>query len=369
MTSTGSARTLTLAEIVSLTGAVPRDGTALAHRITGIAPIDHAGPGDLTFVDNPKFAAALATTRAGAVLTTERFEAHVPASVNLLRTREPYRAFVMVAREFYRDRLRPTSPYEADGVMPGAHVHPSAQLAAGVTVDPGAVIGPRVVIGAGTTIGANTVIGADVRIGCDCAIGPSCTVIHSELGNRVILHPGCRIGQDGFGYVSSPEGHAKVPQVGRVVIHDDVEIGAGTTVDRGGIATHHRRGHQDRQPGADRPQRRDRPSLHHRGAIGPERQRDAEGFRDSGGARRHLSARDRPRRRADLGARDRAARRAGRRDMGRPLNAKPLRQSMREMIAIERLPQTGMAVASPPISETTSEGATSDVKATQESGE
>ena len=128
MSSTGSARSLSLAEIASLTGAVARDGAVLSHRITSIAPIDHAGPGDLTFVDNPKFAAALAVTRAGAVLTTERFEAHVPAGINLLRTREPYRAFVMVAREFYRDRLRPTSPYEADGVMPGAHVHPSAEL-------------------------------------------------------------------------------------------------------------------------------------------------------------------------------------------------------------------------------------------------
>src|SRR5262249_23981854 len=186
MSSTGSAKSLTLAEIASLTGAVARDGAALAHRITGIAPIDHAGPGDLTFIDNPKFAASLAVTKAGAVLTTERFENHVPAGVNLLRTREPYRAFVMVAREFYRDRLRPTSPYEADGVMPGAHVHPSAHLGAGVAVDPGAVIGPRVVVGAGTFIGANTVIGADVRIGCDCAIGPGCTVIHSEFGNRVI---------------------------------------------------------------------------------------------------------------------------------------------------------------------------------------
>ena len=233
--SSTSAKPLTLAEIASLTGAVPRDGTALAHSIANVAPIDCAGPDDLTFIDNPKFAAALAATRAGAVLTTERFEALVPAGVNLLRTREPYRAFVLVAREFYRDRLRPTSPYEADGVMPGAHVHPTAQLGTGVSVDPGAVIGPRVVIGAGTSIGANTVVGADVHMGCDCAIGPGCTVIHSELGNRVILHPGCRIGQDGFGYVSSPEGHAKVPQVGRVVIHDDVEIGAGTTVDRGGM--------------------------------------------------------------------------------------------------------------------------------------
>ena len=232
--SSTSAKSLTLAEIASLTGAVPRDGTALAHSIANVAPIDCAGPDDLTFIDNPKFAAALAATRAGAVLTTERFEALVPAGVNLLRTREPYRAFVLVAREFYRDRLRPTSPYDADGVMPGAHVHPSAKLGAGVTVDPGAVIGPRVEIGAGTSIGANTVIGADVRVGRDCAIGPGCTVIHSQLGDRVILHPGCRIGQDGFGFLADRKGPIKIPQTRRVIIQDDVEIGANTTIDRGG---------------------------------------------------------------------------------------------------------------------------------------
>src|SRR5262249_62158808 len=113
MSSTGSARSLTLAEIASLTGAVPRDGTALAHRITNVAPIDRAGPADLTFVDNPKFGAALAATKAGAVLTTKRFESRVPAGVNLLCTCDPYRAFIAGAREFHRDRPRPPAPHPA----------------------------------------------------------------------------------------------------------------------------------------------------------------------------------------------------------------------------------------------------------------
>ncbi|HEX4553977.1 MAG TPA: UDP-3-O-(3-hydroxymyristoyl)glucosamine N-acyltransferase [Xanthobacteraceae bacterium] len=372
MTSTGSANSLTLAEIALLTGAVPRDGVTLSHQITGIAPIDHAGPGDLTFIDNPKFAAALEVTKAGAVLTTERFEGHVPASVNLLRTRKPYRAFVIVAREFYRDRLRPTSAYEADGVMPGAHVHPSAELAAGVTVDPGAVIGPRVVIGAGASIGANTVIGADVRIGCDCAIGPNCTVIHSELGNRVILHPGCRIGQDGFGYVSSPEGHAKVPQVGRVVIHDDVEIGAGTTVDRGGmrdtVIGEGTKIDNLVQIGHNVVIGRHCIIVAQSGLSGSVTLKDFAVLAARVGIYPHVTVHE--------GAQI-SARATVRRDVpagekwGGLLNAKPLRQSMREMIAIERLAQTGMAVASSSISGTTSEGATapgatSDAKATQE---
>jgi UDP-3-O-[3-hydroxymyristoyl] glucosamine N-acyltransferase len=97
------------------------------------------------------------------------------------------------------------------------------------------VIGPSVEIGPGSLIGAHAVIGANVRIGRDCAIGANCTITHSLIGDRVVIHPGCHIGQDGFGYVSSGEGHVKVPQVGSAVLHDDVEIGSGTRIDRGGM--------------------------------------------------------------------------------------------------------------------------------------
>jgi UDP-3-O-[3-hydroxymyristoyl] glucosamine N-acyltransferase len=226
---------LTVGEIVSMTGAEPRDGVQLAHRITNVAPIDLAGPADLTFIDNPRFVDKLASTRAGACLMSERFENRAPSGLMVLRAREPYRAFVTVARKFYPDSLTPTSLFESDGVSPGAFVHPSARLASGVKVDPAAVIGPRAEIGAGTVIAANAVIGPDVRIGRDCAIGAGSSIIHTLIGDRVIIHPGCHIGQDGFGYVSNAQGHLKVPQVGSVIIHDDVEIGAGTNVDRGGI--------------------------------------------------------------------------------------------------------------------------------------
>jgi len=139
-----------------------------------------------------------------------------------------------VARRLFEDSLRPSSLFEADGVPSTAAIHPSAQVAIGVTIDPGAVIGPRAWIGAGTVIGANAVIGADVRIGRDCSIGPGVSIIHSIVGNSVIAHPGCRIGQDGFRYLPGANGHTKVPQLGRVIVGDNVEIGAGTTIDRGG---------------------------------------------------------------------------------------------------------------------------------------
>ena len=104
-----------------------------------------------------------------------------------------------------------------------------------VSVEPGAVIGPRAEIGSGTVIGANAVIGAGVRIGRDCSIGSGTSLSNALIGDRVIIHPGCKVGQDGFGYVMGGKGHLKVPQVGRVIIQDDVEIGAGTTIDRGAI--------------------------------------------------------------------------------------------------------------------------------------
>ncbi len=151
-----------------------------------------------------------------------------------LVVREPYQAFVMVARELFPQALRPFS-LAAPGATAGAHVDASARLESGVTVEPGAVIGPRAEIGGGTVVGANAVIGTEVRIGRDCSIGAGTVISDALVGDRVIVHPGCKIGQDGFGFVMGSAGHLKVPQVGRVIIQDDVEIGAGTTIDRGAI--------------------------------------------------------------------------------------------------------------------------------------
>ena len=139
----------------------------------------------------------------------------------------------MVMARLYPGALRPGSSFGETGVSPAAFVHPSARLEAGVVVDPGAVIGRGAEIGAGTMIGANAVIGPEVRIGRDGAVGASTTIVAALIGDRVIIHPGAHIGQDGFGFALGPRGHLKVPQIGRVIIQDDVEIGAGATIDRG----------------------------------------------------------------------------------------------------------------------------------------
>ncbi len=225
---------LTVAEIVSLTGAEVVDATRLSHLITDVAPIDLAGPADLTFIDSNKFADALATTHAGACLMLPRFESRAPDSLIVLRAKEPYRAFVAVHSALYPQSLRPASLFEANEIAPSATIHSTARLEGGITVDPGAVIGPRAEIGEGSIIGATAVIGPDVMIGRDCTVGAGCSIMHTLIGDRVMIHPGCRIGQDGFGYVAGSS-HLKIPQTGRVIIQNDVEIGAGTTIDRGGI--------------------------------------------------------------------------------------------------------------------------------------
>jgi UDP-3-O-[3-hydroxymyristoyl] glucosamine N-acyltransferase len=121
------------------------------------------------------------------------------------------------------------------GVTTDQPIHPSAVFEEGVIVEPGAVIGPEASIGTGTIIAAGTIIGYRVHVGRDCYIGPNATITNALVGNRVIVHAGVSIGQDGFGFAMGRGGHLKVPQIGRVIIQDDVEIGANTTIDRGAL--------------------------------------------------------------------------------------------------------------------------------------
>ena len=224
---------LTAGEIAVLTRAKLREGDPADRRIRNIAPLDTAGPSDLSFLDSAKYLSDAAATRAGACLVGPRFVAALPPGIAVLETAHPYPAFVAVTRKLFPDMLRPSSLFGIEGRSPAAQVHPTARLESGVTIDPFAAIGPRAEIGAGTLIGPGAVIGPDVRIGRDCAVGANASVLCALIGDRVIIHPGARIGQDGFGYLPSPRGHQKIPQTRRVIIQDDVEIGANTTIDRG----------------------------------------------------------------------------------------------------------------------------------------
>ena len=226
----------TLANIAASAGAHLADPSRAGQEVRGLASLDEAGPMHLSFFDNLKYADQLASTKAGACLVSPRFEASVPAHVAVLRAAQPFRAFVQVARELHRDALRPQSWFGCVGIAPSAIIDPSAHLEDGVVVDPLAVIGPDVEIGTGTVVGAGAVIGAGVKIGRDCNVGAHTSIQCTLIGNNVLIHPGCHIGQDGYGFVFfGPDGHLKVPQTGRVLIQNDVEVGAGTTIDRGSL--------------------------------------------------------------------------------------------------------------------------------------
>ncbi|HLZ65161.1 MAG TPA: UDP-3-O-(3-hydroxymyristoyl)glucosamine N-acyltransferase [Aliidongia sp.] len=217
----------TVAELARLTGAEIGGAGQGELSVDDVAPLDTAGPAHVTFLANPKYAAAFEKSSAGAAFVHPDQAGKAPAAMTLLMTTNPYIAFAKAARRFY------PAPRPPAGIAPSAVVDPTAVLGEGVAIAPHAVIGARAEIGPGTSIGANSVIGDGCVIGGDCLIGANVTVSHCLMGDRVTLYPGVRIGQDGFGFAMDPSGHVKIPQLGRVRIGDDVEIGANSTVDRG----------------------------------------------------------------------------------------------------------------------------------------
>ncbi len=201
--------------------------------LTGVAPLQTASADEVSFLDNRKYTALLAQTRAGAVIVHPDTAERVPPTAVAIVTSEPYVAWARVAALFF-----PLPP-----VRPG--IHASAVVAPDATVDPSAEIGPLAVIGAGAKVGPRgcigpaAIIGEGVVLGADCRIGAHASVSHALLGERVAVYPGARIGQDGFGFAISGQDFFSVPQLGRVVIEDDVEIGANTTIDRGSLHDTH----------------------------------------------------------------------------------------------------------------------------------
>lgn len=223
-----------LSEIAQLTGAEilraggePATAEDAARQFECVAPLDRAGATDISFLDNTKYIDSFARSEAGACLVRPKFAARAPEGMLLLVTEEPYYCYALVAQRFFA----PTSV--EPGISEHAHIHETATLGEGCRVEAGAWIGENVIIGARCHIGVNAVIHAGVTLGDDCHVGANSTLSHCVIANRVHLHRGVHIGQDGFGFAGSRRGIAKVPQLGRVLIEDDVEIGSGTCIDRG----------------------------------------------------------------------------------------------------------------------------------------
>lgn len=193
-----------------------------------VAALKTATQSELSFFDNAKYKDDFRSTRAGACFVSPDMASLSPEGTVCLVTPKPYRAYALAAQKFYPER-RP----QAGSVAPTAFVHHSAKLGAGCVVEHGAFIDAGVEIGEQTLIEVNAVIRENVTIGNRCRIGANATVSHAIIGDDVRLYPGVRVGQDGFGFAIDPTGHVKVPQLGRVIIGDHVEIGANTTIDRG----------------------------------------------------------------------------------------------------------------------------------------
>ncbi len=198
--------------------------------ISGVASVKAASSQDLVFVEDAKYLAAALNSAAGAVIAAD-----LPLSGGnakpLLISSHPKLTFARAAR------LLEDSPEEA-GIDPNSSIHPAAHLAAGVTIGPRAVIGANASIGPNTYIGSGAVVSPGVKIGRDCLIHPNAAIYAgTTIGDRVIIHAGAVLGSDGFGYVCDPNTgqYEKFPQVGKLVIEADVEIGANSTIDRGAL--------------------------------------------------------------------------------------------------------------------------------------
>lgn len=205
------------------------DPDILIHDVKSLAD---AGAGDVTFLDNRKYLSQLGATQASACLVAPAFAARVPKNVATLVMAQPYRGFALALQLLYPDAMAPKAAMAGAG---DPAIHPTARLEEDVRVEPGAVVGREAQVGRGTIVAAGALVGYRVSIGRGAYVGPGCTVTHALVGDRVILHAGVRIGQDGFGFAMGPKGHLKVPQIGRVIIQDDVEIGANTCIDRGAL--------------------------------------------------------------------------------------------------------------------------------------
>jgi UDP-3-O-[3-hydroxymyristoyl] glucosamine N-acyltransferase len=218
---------------VSLTELVARFGGELvgdgARLIRQVAPLERAASDEIGFVAQGKYLTQLASTGAGAVILPA--DARDATELPRILASNPYLYFARVSA------LLNPPPRPPAGIHPAATVAPDAEIAADASIAAGAVVGCGARIGARTVVGANCVVGDQARIGADCLLHANVTVYHRcEVGDRTILHAGCVIGSDGFGFAPSEEGGwEKIPQIGRVLIGNDVEVGACTTIDRGAL--------------------------------------------------------------------------------------------------------------------------------------
>jgi UDP-3-O-[3-hydroxymyristoyl] glucosamine N-acyltransferase len=225
---------ISLRDLAIHLGAEVADPRFSDRTIRSVAPVYRAGEGDICYILSRKNMAELKTCNASAIICDAALQSIIPDHIPVLLSKKPHAAFAVAGTLLHPQAMRPMTVGSAtSGISPASFVDPSARLEPGVLVEPMAVIGAGAEIGEGTQIGAGAIIGAGVKIGRNCSISAGASVLCAYVGNNVIIHNGARIGQDGFGYAPGPAGMLKIVQIGRVIIQDNVEIGANTTIDRG----------------------------------------------------------------------------------------------------------------------------------------
>ncbi|HEY8190761.1 MAG TPA: UDP-3-O-(3-hydroxymyristoyl)glucosamine N-acyltransferase [Micavibrio sp.] len=192
-----------------------------------VAPLDQAGAGHLSFLDNIRYRDAFRSSKACACIVSPDMVELAPDGMALLVTKAPYKSYALAAQLFYPDH------WPEARIAESARLHPSVKTGKGCVIEEGAVIAEGAELGDGCWIEANAVIGRNVVLGPRCRVGAGATLSHCQVGQATRFYPGARIGQDGFGFAIDPAGHVKVPQLGRVIVGDHVEVGANTTIDRG----------------------------------------------------------------------------------------------------------------------------------------
>ena len=216
-----------LEELAKISGGTLSSNSKGEAQFLDVAPLNEAGTSDVSFLDNTKYVDSFYQSSAGAVIVRPAIASKAPARMQLILMDDPYHGYARVARAFYPKTMLDKRLSET------ACVDETALVGNNCRIDSGVVVGSNVTIGNGCWIGSNSVVCKGVVIGNDTHIGPNVTLERCLIGSHVIIHAGVRIGQDGFGFAMGPKGHLKVPQLGRVIVEDDVEIGANTTIDRG----------------------------------------------------------------------------------------------------------------------------------------
>lgn len=230
------ARKVTVADVATMTGASLHGSASGDQVITGIAPLAEGGAGMLVYAEGSRQIAETERLEAAAILCPQSAADNVSGQIAILVSANPKADFAAVGRLLFPAAVKPTAITGETGISSAAHVLADAEIEDGAIVEAGAVVSSGAAIGSGTVVAPHSVVGPGVKIGRNCYIGPSTTIVATVIGDNVQIHAGTRVGQDGFGYVPGSSGLEKQPQIGRVIIQNNVEIGANSTVDRGALS-------------------------------------------------------------------------------------------------------------------------------------